>query len=1009
MNEDFNVVKQTVDSLAKLKFLPVIKNRIKLQREFIDKCRILLLQLQQASETDLSSGKTAILENVLTVNKQIEKLITTYFEVNETTTLQLIFPDFYSALDKFISDSDEKVEEYQDPERFIKGPDDKLNIKIRKPVKKFFYNISNIPISVGNIFRKLFHKPVKEKKIWKRIVLLKSLRQFHLNNNLSLKLIEIARKLFMLRSSSAKAMWNIYESIDENINQKLNTSNDSSSLNEIIPINIQQKISDLVLKLNQFEESLNNEIELSINSVITEYETDYLKAGTIENPGWKLRRGVLKKKNKQISDNALRVLKGWRNNLISLGDDWNMNNELYQIRYNTLVQLEKYSSVFKSCVENNLIPRSNNLAEFIKSLHRELSTANNKSNLLKSYKEIKIRIDQNLTNNLIPDINNAVLDQNLAGLVAEFDNLIRDEVNSIKQIRSLVKTDEYDKEIKDSEINKFSPREIIEYSAAPKFFNTTEKFRTFINSQVQQIQNELNEIDHIADFIVESALNLLDSENDVEKSKTIAVGGLDRAVKKIFEVKNKFDGLSIIFNSELSAATSEFNSELKNLTKTEKIFDIRLSLAKAKALQRSKQVRKKIIENIKNILPQIFWLIRKLFKDINNQYSRVRELLGLTQKAKLIASEVSDYLAETQTAILKLPFVYQRLFEVKPLEDERLFFGRDDELKELSKAFNSWQKEKFSPTIIIGEKGSGSTSLINNFLFLNKNSIPVIRHTAVLSLSDSNEYLELFSDLLRTEKFNSVDDLIIYLNSLKEKHLIIIENLQKLFLRKVDGFNVLKMFFEIISKTNKNIFWLSTCTLYSWKYLNNTINASDYFGYIVNLRKLNEKQITSLVSKRHRISGYSINYEADEHTLKTKSYKKLTEEERQPFLKNKYFIELNKFAQSNISLALVFWLRSAKDIVNDVIKIGSPPELDYSFLENLSSEKIFCLSALLIHDGLKIQDHAEIFGCSVNKSKLLFLLMHDDGIIIEQNGLYIINPLLYRQIVGLLKSRNIIH
>ena len=123
----------------------------------------------------------------------------------------------------------------------------------------------------------------------------------------------------------------------------------------------------------------------------------------------------------------------------------------------------------------------------------------------------------------------------------------------------------------------------------------------------------------------------------------------------------------------------------------------------------------------------------------------------------------------------------------------------------------------------------------------------------------------------------------------------------------------------------------------------------------------------------------------------------------------KYFISLNKFAESNISLALLFWLRSAKEIVGDKIIIGSPPELDYSFLENLSNDKIFALSALLIHDGLREEDYSKIFNVPINQARQLLLLLYDDGIVIKQNEMYIINPLLYRQIVGLLNAKNIIN
>ena len=97
---------------------------------------------------------------------------------------------------------------------------------------------------------------------------------------------------------------------------------------------------------------------------------------------------------------------------------------------------------------------------------------------------------------------------------------------------------------------------------------------------------------------------------------------------------------------------------------------------------------------------------------------------------------------------------------------------------------------------------------------------------------------------------------------------------------------------EIISKTNKNIFWISTCTIYSWIYLNKTIHALDYWGYMINLKKLDEEQITNLVSKRHRVSGYNIEYQADESTLKSKSFK-----EKAKNISNQITYSINQFIQ----------------------------------------------------------------------------------------------------------------
>ena len=70
---------------------------------------------------------------------------------------------------------------------------------------------------------------------------------------------------------------------------------------------------------------------------------------------------------------------------------------------------------------------------------------------------------------------------------------------------------------------------------------------------------------------------------------------------------------------------------------------------------------------------------------------------------------------------------------------------------------------------------------------------------------------------------------------------------------------------------------------------------------------------------------------------------------------------------------------------------------------------MFALAVLLIHDGLRIEDHSKMFNVTLSHSRLLFLLMSDDGILVNQSDVYMINPLLYRQIVRVLKSKNILH
>ena len=118
---------------------------------------------------------------------------------------------------------------------------------------------------------------------------------------------------------------------------------------------------------------------------------------------------------------------------------------------------------------------------------------------------------------------------------------------------------------------------------------------------------------------------------------------------------------------------------------------------------------------------------------------------------------------------------------------------------------------------------------------------------------------------------------------------------------------------------------------------------------------------------------------------------------------------MNKFAESNISLALLFWVRSTSSITEDRITIGNLPKIDFSFLSYLSGEKIFTLNLLLIHDGLSEKDLFLIRGTTVERCRRLLTTLEEDGIVVKRKGLFLLNPLLYRPIVEVLKAKNILH
>ena len=356
----------------------------------------------------------------------------------------------------------------------------------------------------------------------------------------------------------------------------------------------------------------------------------------------------------------------------------------------------------------------------------------------------------------------------------------------------------------------------------------------------------------------------------------------------------------------------------------------------------------------------------------------------------------------------KLPYIYRRLFQITPLENERLYISRKVEEDQLETAYRKWLLGGYAPVIVSAEKGSGLTSFLNLFLKKLEGKTVFRRINVKPTLFKTEDLLKLFEKFFVNEKFLSVEDLINYLNDENNKQVIVVENLQHMYLRNLRGFECLKVFTQIISKTSKNIFWITTCTLYANQLLNKTIKIDDTFGYQIRLRQIPEKMITELIKKRNSISGYNLEFKPDPLIPRKKEFNKLPYKQKQNLLEQDFFNTLNKFAQSNISLALLFWLEAISEIQERNVYVNADFEISSSALNLLSQENLFLIQSLILHDGLRVQDLAKTINYSLDETNQLLQNLEDDNIIIKSEDIYTINPILYRRSVNILKTKNLI-
>ena len=61
-----------------------------------------------------------------------------------------------------------------------------------------------------------------------------------------------------------------------------------------------------------------------------------------------------------------------------------------------------------------------------------------------------------------------------------------------------------------------------------------------------------------------------------------------------------------------------------------------------------------------------------------------------------------------------------------------------------------------------------------------------------------------------------------------------------------------------------------------------------------------------------------------------------------------------------------------------------------------------------MHDGLSPKELSLVLNITENDSHLKLLSLYEDGILMKKNEAFVVNPLIYRQTVNLLKSQNLL-
>ncbi len=554
-------------------------------------------------------------------------------------------------------------------------------------------------------------------------------------------------------------------------------------------------------------------------------------------------------------------------------------------------------------------------------------------------------------------------------------------------------------------------RDRLEEGAWPRLEAVAEEARV----RMLQVSNEIGLQGPVIDAAFETALlELRGNEDGVAEARQLVLDCLERSRETL---AGQCEALAAGAEDSLAGvaeALETYIAQVLELMESERLLALKLSLARSRAGDRLEEWGKKLREGLRGLRAlsgkrydsfRVF--LRERAGRTVGAVSQVTRL-GI-RKRTAAADAVIQYLRDTRFTLESLPAIYRRLFRFEPLGEPALLVGRDRELEVLGQAIEDWRAGHNGLLALIGERGSGRSTLLQLLSTRLPGGLRQRKASPPGKLGSEEELLAFLNQVFLLEE-ESLEALEKVLSEGEGTEVVLLEDTHRLFLRTIEGLEVFNRFLLLMARTHDKVFWLLSCGLYAWLYLDKVLGVGRYVGQVLELKGLPADSLEELLLKRHRLSGIPLVFRADEATQRSKSYRRLESDElRQEYLRGQFFEKLCQASGGNISVAMLQWLSSLRNQENRSFEIDGLTQLDAGIAELVDSEELFAIATTVQHESLTSQELARVFSVPERSARLLQTGLANKGILVERQGSCELHFFLYRTFVRALYEKRFLH
>ena len=302
----------------------------------------------------------------------------------------------------------------------------------------------------------------------------------------------------------------------------------------------------------------------------------------------------------------------------------------------------------------------------------------------------------------------------------------------------------------------------------------------------------------------------------------------------------------------------------------------------------------------------------------------------------------------------ELPALYRLLFRLAPVEDRRFLVGRDQELAGLDQAVKDWLAGRFAACLLIGARGSGKSSLLNCAIRDTLRDHPWVRaefHERLLTTAQLNTFLR--------QLLNLSEDADLPAAFRAQRRVLILEEAERIFLRKAGGFAAAHHLMHLIHQTASTTLWIVVMNDKSFRVLDAGTHLHRIFSHHINAMNVSRSDLEKAILERHRLSGLRLGFAppplGDPRVNRVKRWIGLEDSPQKLF-----FDSLFQQSEGIFRSAFELWLSSIERVDGDTIRIRQPLDPAFHrFRSELAQEDQFTLLLIQEHGSLTREELAE--------------------------------------------------